>query len=110
MKTAGERTSDIFSLGCTFCEMYTVLKGQRVHDLTSSRHATHSVPYRETIPELTKWLDTLDTRDETEFTDVLRQMIDRAPERRLSATQIHDSLKNSYTNTRLPFCGSFCRQ
>ena len=110
MKTAGECTSDIFSLGCTFFEMYAVLKGRRIHDLTSSQNASRSTPYRETISELLNWLDTLDTQDEIGFTNVLRQMIDQDPERRLSAMQIHETLKTCYTSTQLPFCGSFCRQ
>ena len=89
--------------------MYTVLKGRRVHDLTSGRNDIGIKPYRERILELSEWLNNLDTHDETDFTDIVRRMIDEDPDRRASAGKIHDDLKICSTSTTASFCGSFCR-
>ncbi len=110
MKAATEPMSDVFSLGCTFIEMYTVLSGRRVYNLASSPNAAGRTPYRDTIPALVEWLANLKTDSETDFKDILGRMIDRDPERRFSAAQIHQKLLTCRTHTNIVFCGSFCRQ
>ncbi len=102
--------SDVFSLGCTFVEMYAVLKGWRVHNLVRGLNASGRTPYRGTIPALMECLDNLNTLGETDFKDILVRMIDQDPERRLTAAQVYEKLKTCRTNTNIPFCGSFCRR
>ena len=101
--------SDVFSLGCTFIEMFTVLKGRRVRDLTSILNANGITPYRDSILELGEWMNNLHSDDETYLKDTIDQMIHQDPDGRLSIAQVFENLKTCGTIGTPSFCGSFCR-
>lgn len=108
----GRPKADIFSLGCVFLEIYTVVIGRRIRDFEAfradekGRHA-----YRYTLPKTLEWLSGVDSESyETKdrFQGILRRMIDEDPSQRPEARDVCNILRQCKSSDSKPRCGSFC--
>ena len=88
----GQPAADIFSLGCVFIEMYTVLSGRKMRDLQKRRTDPRGAAYRYNLPAIRTWLDELEKGKNYEtkdtFLNIVKHMIDPDPARRPSAAEV----------------------
>ena len=94
---AGGRKADVFSLGCVYSEMLTVVCGKPFEDLCEWRKAEHKTDlFRESLPAVKKWLLKLRTEspnDEKEkeklkhMCRTIRYMIEKDMDMRHTAHQ-----------------------
>lgn len=93
----GQPAADVFSLGCVFTEIYTVLSEKSIADLenfcTSGRKRN---VYRDNIERALNWLSELEKRPyntKEEFINCLKLMIEEnveaRPSARIVASQMH---------------------
>ena len=109
----GQPKADVFSLGCVFLEIYTVIRGRRLQDFEKFRaddSGRHS--YRDTLPKTLEWLSSLDGDDRYEnkerFQGILRRMIDEDPRQRPEARDVCSVLRQCESCDGNPRCGSTC--
>ena len=110
--SVGRPEADIFSLGCVFLEIYTVINGRRIRDFEDFRAKEEgSQAYCYTLPKTLEWLSGLDpetyeTKDQ--FQGILRRMIDEDPGKRPKARDVCNVLRQCKSSNGNPRCGSFC--
>ena len=106
------RKADVFSLGCVFMEIYTVVQGKSVREFEEFRQAdNHSSGYCATLPKALEWLlkiddGTYETKDK--FINTLQNMVAEDPRRRLSSTEVLGGMRNCYGSNKEPRCGTGC--
>ncbi|KAI9776660.1 MAG: hypothetical protein M1839_009466 [Geoglossum umbratile] len=110
------RSSDVFSLGCVFVEMYTVILGRRVEDFSSYRSTDQDRSYHQNLEKVFSWIRILGSskpedgqfnglefvrRDEESGThyshlsnlSIIELMLQDDPTRRPLATQLQSQFK-----------------
>jgi serine/threonine protein kinase len=98
------RASDIFSLGCVFTEMLTVVCGEPVRKLEEYRSkGQKEVPFRSSLGNTTEWLTHLKfvksdqdmTRYWGDIFETVVMMLPAAPNERLSAKSVEERLSQT---------------
>lgn len=105
-------TADIWSLGCVFMEMATVLKGETVAAMRASFEAeTGNYRFYANMKSFPKWARTLrgvgSEKDNVVFKWV-RAMLDGEAEDRPTAATLFLDITNESAAQRVPFCASCC--
>ena len=110
--SVGRPEADIFSLGCVFLEIYTVINRRRIRDFEDFRaNEDGRQAYCYTLPKTLQWLRDLDTeRYDTKdlFQEILQRMIDEDPSKRPEAREVCNILRQCKSPDGRPRCGSFC--
>jgi len=109
----GQPPGDIFSLGCTFLDVHTVLMGRRMHDFGYHRaQLIEKSAFRDTLDKCVSWLQILETDapSDKDFIKTLSSMIEREEGRRPTAKLVREFMKTSITADKFHRCGSFCSE
>ncbi|KAH0536570.1 hypothetical protein FGG08_006578, partial [Glutinoglossum americanum] len=77
------RSADIFSLGCVFTEMATLLDRRSIAEFIEHRVKGNTYAYYKTLDNVAEWL-----RGSTCFDNFIRRMLSIQPEKRPSAAKI----------------------
>ena len=107
-------STDIWSLGCVFLEMWTVLNGRSVQDMRQFfKLKSESYRFYENIPYFEEWESTLRSDSLLPVTPEtwINGMLQEDPDKRESANSLY--MKISYDSTHgknlsNPFCGECC--
>lgn len=106
-------TADIWSLGCVFFEMATVIKGRTVEDL----HRTHFMPRTDSncfchnVEHLASWADSLRSHGHAEDDMALEwalRMLQEQPSKRPTARSLCNFISEESASCGLMFCGTCC--
>jgi serine/threonine protein kinase len=105
-------SADVWSLGCVFLEMVTVLKGETVAGMRSFfQERTSNYRFYANIPNFGPWAQKLramgNDKDNTVFKWV-RAMLDKDGDERPTASVLYEDVVKECTLLHIPFCGSCC--
>jgi serine/threonine protein kinase len=105
-------STDIWSLGCVFIEMFSVLKGSTVDALRCFLGPQPGVDNSEPQPDRPReWLDTLRAQGDSRDNCIIKwvsAMFEHRPELRPTATMLHDDIAKESEDQDLAFCGLCC--
>ncbi|KAH0565162.1 hypothetical protein GP486_001440 [Trichoglossum hirsutum] len=107
-------SSDIWSLGCVFLEMVTVLKGRRVEALKEHmRKETESQLYWCNLVSVERWIRQLRQREPSRDNiplEWVEKMLQKVPGARCTAAELKADILGcgSPPGSRSPFCGDCC--
>ncbi|KAK6359606.1 hypothetical protein TWF696_000754 [Orbilia brochopaga] len=109
-------SADIWSLGCVFLEMVTVLKGETLEAMKTfyESHGSESVFYRVNEEANKEWMKTLEGKGGTRADDAplvwIGNMLERERKDRVTAAVLLEQIaaKDSQTGQASRFCGSCC--
>ena len=112
-------SSDIWSLGCVFLEMWTVIHGRSIQDLRQYfRDRTESHRFYENRPAITDWMAIVLPDCPTWKSDVptiagswIDEMLRELPQERPSAHALYrmiSNFKQEWIESSNPFCGGCC--
>lgn len=104
--------ADVWSLGCVFMEIVTVLKGESLGDMrTFFVSKTSNYRFYANINHLPQWAKTLRNtglpKDDIVFKWV-RAMLDEDGDERPTASELYDDIVKECNAQHVPFCGSCC--
>lgn len=103
---------DIFSLGCVFADIFTVIKGKLAEDFLGYRRRAHPESdgyFHKTVPEVLVWLDSLaNERCDVQIVRLIRDMMRSSYEDRPTAKQVWERLTTYTSDSGLYFCGPCC--
>ncbi|KAF1940702.1 kinase-like protein [Clathrospora elynae] len=88
-------SSDIWSLGCVFLEMWTVLKGQTIEALTAH---LRKLPYHSKEVDFVSWIDRFEALPASKSDNIpitwIKHMLERERDQRWSAHSIMESIRD----------------
>ncbi len=103
---------DIFSLGCVFAEIFTVIKGQSAKAFLGYRKEQDPEGngcFHNTVPQVLVWLDGLaNERCDVQIVRLIRGMMRNACKDRPNAKQVWEILTTCTSDSGLYFCGPCC--
>jgi len=103
---------DIFSLGCVFAEIFTVIKGESAEVFLAYRKEKdpeRNGSFYKTVPQVVEWLDSLaNERCDVQIVRLIRGMMRIAYKDRPTAKQVWESLTACTSDSGLYFCGPCC--
>ncbi|OTA62888.1 kinase-like protein [Hypoxylon sp. EC38] len=108
--------ADIWSLGCVFLEMTTVLKGRQVKEIASffSEQGSRDASYRERLPDTILWMKILEKEGNNMTNEPLKwieDMLQEDPNARPEAGKLRQLLEEKCdSNAGLSFFGTCCRR
>ena len=106
--------SDIWSLGCVFLEMVSVLKGETVERMrTFFEGKNESYRIYENLNAVPEWLDQLKLRGEGKDdvpVEWVRQMLHEDQESRPTAAKVANDIVFACVEQRVLFCGPCCTE
>lgn len=110
---ARDLSADIWSLGCVFLEMATIVLGETLDNLSEVIHGANNRPsYHSSQPKVQAWVAQLKARSKkhtdlsmsalhtdshlptAQHLDLIHQMISRSPEERPSIYRVHEAFKS----------------
>lgn len=104
--------ADIWSLGCVFMEMVTVLKGETVEAMRAFFEEHNSTYYFygniSRFPEWAKKLRGMGSAKDDLIFKWVRGMLEEEAEDRPTAATLYEDIVAECTAQHLPFCGSCC--
>jgi serine/threonine protein kinase len=109
--------SDMWSLGCVFLEIVTILKGKTIQEMLDfiggygvEESANESTPYHSKPQALTAWMDKLVaiSGQDNEPVQWAREMLDISPEKRPNAEKLVDHTCFHGKAPEWPYCGNCC--
>jgi len=94
------RATDIFALGCVFCEMLAVRQGisrEEFHEIR--QESNYGLPFRDTLQNVYQWLEELDDLNEAGevIRDVTRSMLNPIKEERPDARKLRRQFRGEET-------------
>lgn len=106
--------SDIWSLGCVFLEMMTVLKERSVHDFRQylSEKSTNSGTYSQNLSHIRRWINILGANlngPEKRFLETIDHMIADNPQSRPTAERLRREILGFDSSSTQSFFGDCCR-
>ncbi|KAH0556293.1 hypothetical protein GP486_005781 [Trichoglossum hirsutum] len=109
-------SSDIWSLGCVFVEMVTVLKGESLDDMKGflENQGSQSLFYRNNLIAAEEWMSKLENIKGTELDNApiawIREVLQIDRTMRPTAAAIIERInkQDSVANYKTPFCGVYC--
>lgn len=103
---------DIFSLGCVFAEIFTVIKGQTAEAFLEHRKKKDPEGngyFYKTVPQVLDWLEDLaNERCDVQIVRLIRGMMESQYEKRPTAKQVWGSLTICTSGSNLYFGGPCC--
>ena len=88
------RSSDVFSLGCVYSEMFTVTQGRSLEEYHAFRRIGHSTAFRDCLEKVKVWLRSFEgNRLKDLLIDQIVSMIRESSMERPSAEQVMNALK-----------------
>lgn len=106
--------SDIWSLGCVFVEMFSLLKGSNVDALRIFLRPPPGSDSVDPGPDRVKdWLDSLRMQGDIRDNCIIKwvsAMLESQPGMRATATMLHDDIVKETEDSDLAFCGPCCIQ
>lgn len=72
------RAADIFSLGCVYSEMLTVIQGKQMKDLQLSRCSSLDktvLPFKICLPKVIEWIQQFATKDKDELANTVVKLV-----------------------------------
>jgi serine/threonine protein kinase len=105
-------SSDIWSLGCVFVEMFSVLKGSNADALRTFLRPPPGSDSNDPRPDrVEEWLNTLREQGDARDNCIIKwvsAMLEPRPEMRATATMLHDDIAKETEDSDLAFCGQCC--
>lgn len=109
-------SADIWSLGCVFAEMASVLKGNSVQDMRSHfKKATGSYMFHHNVEACNQWLTGIASHSDIDNPPITwtREMLAVEREKRYTADQLYEiiQVESGYDSSRFvnqSFCGECC--
>lgn len=106
-------SSDIWSLGCVFLEMITVLKGESVVNMRNFfNERKENYRFYANIAYIPEWIDKLRGRGlptDDKPLEWVAQMLQETPDLRPTAAKLVNDVTAVSAATHVPFCGPCCR-
>jgi serine/threonine protein kinase len=105
-------SADVWSLGCVFVEMVTVLKGETIASMRSflqNRSGNHL--FYANIDNAARWAKALQPKGAEKDNAVfgwVRAMLNKDAEKRLTAAEVYDYVVKDCGSLHVPFSGSCC--
>jgi serine/threonine protein kinase len=104
--------ADVWSLGCVFMEMVTVLKGETVAAMrTFLEQRSGNYRFYTNIENMGQWAKKLratGSEDDNIIFGWVRGMLDKDAEDRPTASELYDHIVKECAKQHVPFCGSCC--
>jgi serine/threonine protein kinase len=108
-------SADIWSLGCVFLEMMTVLKGETIATMRSffENHGSQVYRYCDNLDALGQWIDVIEIAESFKSENVpfgwIRKMLELKNSSRSTSTQLIELINhNPDFELRTKFCGICC--
>ncbi|KAG6357245.1 hypothetical protein INS49_015123 [Diaporthe citri] len=106
------QSADVWSLGCVFLEMCTVLKGLSVANMRKYfSHRNESTSFHDNIDSMPGWMGKLRgaaPRGDDVVLDWVTEMLQADPDSRLTPFEVFGRTVSEFEKSRVLFCGTCC--
>lgn len=110
-ETCHGRAADVFSLGCVFLEIFTVLTMRSVTEFSEFRTTDGDDSFHKNLEKVCLWIESIkaDSKDQARaFLSFIRIMISEDPAARPTANEVWEMAWQSSRDDGGTFCGDCC--